>query len=123
MKKLLNFSGRMGRKDYFLSFISIIIIFASVEFLFNLNKQTLLGSLGQAGFMMVYSAVGLIALLCVIAQFSVVSKRLHDFNKTGLYGFLLILPIINLIFLMVLFFIKGDVGTNKFDLVSEIKVQ
>ncbi len=113
----------MNRKDYFLSFISIIIIFTVVQFLFDLNKQAILESLGQAGFMVVYSVVGFAALLCVIAQFSVISKRLHDFNKTGLYGFLMVVPIINLIFLVALFLIKGDIGPNKYDTVGEVKVQ
>jgi len=121
MKKLLNFSGRMGRKDYFLSFISITIIFTVIQFLFDSNKRMILDSFGQAGFMLVYSAIGLIALLCVIAQFSVTSKRLHDFNKTGLYGFLVIVPIVNLIFLIALLFIKGDVGPNNYDAVNEVK--
>lgn len=117
MRNLFKFEGRINRKNFTLSFIGIILFFFILQTIFNLSRPALFDTLGTLGFTLVYTAVAFVALLCAIIEFGLIARRLHDFNKSGWFGLLLFVPFVNLIFIIVLFFIKGTNGENNYGLV------
>ena len=50
----------------------------------------------------------------VVAQFALLIKRLHDFDKTGLISLISVLPLFNLLLMIVLALVPGTPGPNRF---------
>ena len=106
LKKYAVFSGRASRKEYWLFFLlyfSLIVITISIENILEIYDA-------QSGFGPISSitTVGL-AVPCI----SVLVRRLHDINKSGLWALLTLVPIANLV---LLFFscLEGTKGENRF---------
>jgi uncharacterized membrane protein YhaH (DUF805 family) len=114
MKNLFKFEGRIGRKNFALSFIGVVLFFFTLQTIFDLSRSSLFNTIGTLGFTLVYTAVAFVALLCVIIEFGLMTRRLHDLNKSGWYNLLVFIPFVNLIFILVLFFVKGSNGENKY---------
>lgn len=115
-KHLINFVGRIGRKEYLISFIAVTFFFGIVNYLFSTYKSGFINSYGTAWFMVLNLFVVLVAIYCVFFQAGLVIRRLHDFNKSGWWYLLFFVPIVNIIFLITLIFIKGTAGPNQYDL-------
>lgn len=99
IKKTFSFKGRMRRKSYFYSFLTIFVlvfIFASVDLIDQ----------GVIAFI-----VWVIVIL--LHAFSTV-KRLHDINKSGVHYWLGLIPIYNIYLAVVLFTRRGTVGDNAY---------
>jgi len=47
-------------------------------------------------------------------QFALAIKRLHDFNRSGLYSIILVFPGVNLVFAFLLALVPGNPGPNQF---------
>lgn len=104
-KKYTNFKDRAGRKEY-ICFITLFyaFMFAAVFFEKSLEKNSIL-----------YISIGLCGLLFIIPWISVHVRRLHDLNRSGWWFFLgTIIPFGIIILLVILLFLKGTTGPNKY---------
>ena len=103
-----SFEGRITRKTFNL----LGILPYSAIYTLALLLDMVLGTFNEA------TGVGLITALCVILSgypiLAMYAKRCHDRNKSALFLFLLLVPILNFaIFIGVMFF-RGTKGTNRF---------
>jgi uncharacterized membrane protein YhaH (DUF805 family) len=108
------YSGRMGRKAFVLSILSLF-------FGYLVSALLVIAILGPIlDFLHIRSAVSaLIPLLFIVIYYyllivSVLVRRLHDANLSGFYALLSIIPYINFIFLIVLTFISPKNEGNRF---------
>ena len=53
-------------------------------------------------------------LLTFISYLAVFVRRLHDLNRTGWWVLIAIIPIIGAVWLIVLYYLKGNRGVNRF---------
>lgn len=91
-----------------------LVIFAAVS-LSGSNFENLMASED-------FSAIGLIGaipLVVIVVLMFVVSifltiKRLHDFNRSGWFSLVLLIPLVNVLFMLVLFFWPGSKSANRF---------
>ncbi|MGN6647329.1 MAG: DnaJ domain-containing protein [Cytophaga sp.] len=97
--------GRLRRKDYIKRFLLLLFI--------PIVLNAFVGESGKHSdtFLMVIIVffIGLSVLIQSI-------KRLHDVNLGGIFCVLLIMPIVNTLFIIYLFFAPGTRGTNKYGL-------
>jgi uncharacterized membrane protein YhaH (DUF805 family) len=92
-------SGRMGRARYILYSIGLTML---IMFLAGLASAFL----GPAGaVVMIIAWVGVVVLSIMLTI-----QRSHDFNMTGWFSILTLVPLVNLIF----WFIPGTDGANRF---------
>jgi uncharacterized membrane protein YhaH (DUF805 family) len=92
-----NFEGRIARRDYWFGAAILLLLHLLSFFLFG------------------YGLVGYIARLLIwIAGLAIVVKRLHDWGKTGWLALIGFIPFIGPIFMIVLGFVEGEHGPNRF---------
>lgn len=102
LKKMFDFKGRSGKKEYFIFTIFELIIFIPLLLLERKYGRTPL--------------LNTLAIISVLIYFipytALATRRLHDFNLKGWWFFLSLVfsPIIFLMFC----FIKGDLNKNKY---------
>ena len=119
--------GRIGRMTYFswlfaLNFISSSIIYTA---LFASGLMMALASVLYTGqfsssqsstAFLVFIIIVLLAIYCVTFYLSIIFtiRRLHDRNHSGWLSLLLLCPLVNFIFMLYLYFAKGNEGINQF---------
>jgi uncharacterized membrane protein YhaH (DUF805 family) len=115
-KKLLNFSGRAKRSEFWLFQLQHILIIWFLVFGSGLtelplspeyNWFSLPTSINEG----IYSIASIIILYLFIPAFSVISRRLHDTNRSFFWAILFIVPIGNII-LLVFLCLRGTHGNN-----------
>jgi len=97
--KIFAVSGRIGRARYVVYSIVLSLLIMFVAGL----ATALLGPLGVA--VMVVAYVGLI-----VVSIMLTIQRSHDFNMSGWFSLLALVPLVNMIF----WFIPGTDGTNNY---------
>jgi uncharacterized membrane protein YhaH (DUF805 family) len=105
-----NFKGRARRSEYWyyaLTNFLIQMVFLCLFFLLSASDNVGIGLLFY-GLMMIYS------LAVLIPSLAVAVRRLHDVGKSGWFYFIVLIPIIGVIWLLVLFFTEGDQGVNAY---------
>lgn len=106
-----SFDGRASRKDYVVYYLvpAFALSFATgiISGILNLSL-----SVTMTWFAFSISLLSAIA----IAWIGIVmtTKRLHDWDKSGWMQLIFLIPIVGLIFWIVLFFVKGTPGANKY---------
>ena len=99
--------GRFNRSRfvayYFGFYIGAIFVMALLG--------SLIGSLGSTA-SLILMAIVYIPVLILMVIFGV--RRLHDLDQSGWFLVLMIIPILNLFFMLYLFFKRGTDGINKF---------
>ena len=107
LKKYFDFSGRARRKEYFLFYLFAIIIFF-ISFFIDFFIGTYDEELGW----------GLFSGICLIFFFipglAVQIRRLHDWDKSGWFLLLNLIPFVGWIIVFVLMCIPGNVGHNPY---------
>ena len=99
----ITFSGRLNRLPFFLIWA---LMMASSFVLGFLTEKFPNG--------LVIFATLAVALYISIYQVSAFIRRLHDIDKTAWLTLLVFVPIINFIFVLYLFFVKGTQGANQY---------
>ncbi|MFW6026632.1 MAG: DUF805 domain-containing protein, partial [Candidatus Woesearchaeota archaeon] len=61
-----------------------------------------------------YKQLWALVLTCLLVMISLISRRLHDINKSSLWSVLFFLPLINILFLFFLFFYPGTKEENNY---------
>ena len=108
--KYSDFNGRARRKEYWMWTLSVTIIF-----IFAMIMDNLLGLnfelMGQdLGYGWIYLVAGIAHLIPGLA---VVVRRLHDVGKSGWFYFIVLIPIIGVLWLLVLLCTEGKKEDNK----------
>lgn len=108
--KYSDFNGRARRKEYWMWTLSVTIIF-----IFAMIMDNLLGLnfelMGQdLGYGWIYLVAGIAHLIPGLA---VVVRRLHDVGKSGWFYFIVLIPIIGILWLLILLCTDGKKEDNK----------
>ncbi|HKY85635.1 MAG TPA: DUF805 domain-containing protein [Pseudorhodoplanes sp.] len=85
-----NFSGRIGRQQFWIALATVIVVWIAVRF--GTAELMDRSSVDTAYFLIVGMAV--ISLLLLLAVIPVLIKRLHDRNKSGHYLWLLLAAVV-----------------------------
>lgn len=95
-------NGRMNRLKYFVINLILFIPVTLIEFLLSTNDLVCL-----------FIAI---ILLFIILPIGIIAniKRLHDINKSGWFSFFCFVPLANLLLCLILLFVKGTTGPNRF---------
>jgi uncharacterized membrane protein YhaH (DUF805 family) len=109
LKQYTDFDGRARRKEYwmFTLFYTIFLIVASI-------MDNVLGTtFGEFGYGLFYILVSFALLLPSLA---VSVRRLHDVGKSGYMLFVMLIPLVGVIWLFVLSVIDSNPGENEYGL-------
>ena len=105
--KYVQFTGRAGRKEYWLFYlvnIALYLLFIILTSIFGNGVLTMIISV-------IYTLFGLAILLPGIA---VCVRRLHDVGKGGGWAFIAFVPIVGVFILLYFMIIKGEPNPNRF---------
>lgn len=102
------YRGRLGRLDYFLGGL-FLFLSASIPFtvlpLFTMNSNDENFLIGVAGIWMIF---------VFIFSISLITRRFHDMNMSGFWIFILLVPIVSLIYHLILLLQGGTASANNF---------
>lgn len=109
-------NGRFGRLSYLgwnmLMTFSLLIIIGMIA---AFSPGLFMDSSTLAGSSMVATVlIGLAYLVMLYFSFVFTIRRLHDRNHTGWLSLLILIPLVNLIFILYLIFAKGDDRPNQY---------
>ena len=88
--------SRLSRSEHGNRFLIFVITNAFISLLVHKSE-------GGASFLFVLISIGLL-----VFYFNIAVKRLHDLNMSGWHSLILIIPLVNLVVLLCLFFVKGS---------------
>mgnify|MGYP003642898338 CR=1 FL=1 len=108
--KLFSPEGRIGRIRFILYSFLVPIISMAIALVAGL-VLAFIPVIGPILAVLVYIAAGIWVL---VFDFFIVIKRCHDFDVSGWLSLLMIVPLIGGIFVLVLWFIPGTAGENRF---------
>ena len=100
-RQFVNFQGRASRKQYWMFYL-FYVIFYIICAVFDDLLQT--GGLLMA----------LFALVSILPSIAIVTRRLHDIDKSGWWQLLVFIPVIGAIVLLVFLVMKGTETENRF---------
>lgn len=105
VKNYAGFSGRAGRREYWMFFLVYILIYFGLAILTAIMPNMLAQLLGLVT--MVF-ALGLL-----VPSIAVGVRRLHDSDRSGWWMLLLLVPLAGL-YILYLMIIEGTNGSNRF---------
>lgn len=100
LKQYAEFSGRSGRKEYWMFVLFNFIISLGISFIAKSMEMPMLST--------VYS------LAIFLPSLGVGIRRLHDVNKSGWMLLVSLIPLVGFIWLIVLMATKGDESENQY---------
>ncbi len=116
----LSINGRFGRISFLAwLFITFIVVFTCLV----VGFMVLIGAVSippeQSGLLTglsigSYLAFAVLFIAFFYFMFIFAIRRLHDVNQTGWLSLLTVVPVINLVFYLYLFFAKGTAGPNNY---------
>ena len=109
LKNYATFSGRARRREYW--FFSLFVAIISVVTYLIDYTAGLSFTIGKTDFGIIQTIVGLFFLIPSIA---VTVRRLHDTDRSGVWYFMVLIPLIGSIWLFVLTVLNGTSGDNKY---------
>lgn len=110
-KNYANFSGRARRKEYWMFILVNILIFLVLA----LVLRSITDMIGIPEIKTIISSILAIYFIgIIIPLFSLITRRLHDINKSGSYYFIRFIPLIGPIWFIVLMSTEGTKGQNKY---------
>jgi len=107
LSKYAVFSGRAGRREYWMFFLFNLIFSIAARFVDATSGSEVL-FLGMRPISMLYG------LAVALPSLAVGVRRLHDIGYSGWWLLLLIIPFIGPVALLVMFCLAGDQGDNKY---------
>jgi uncharacterized membrane protein YhaH (DUF805 family) len=102
------FSGRVSRAAYFLGGLLLAVLQAFLLYRFTLVPQE--SAEGQVW----ATAFWAVMLISVWSNVALGVKRLHDLDKPGIIAAALFIPVISIIAFLVLCFLPGTPGPNRY---------
>lgn len=107
LKQYSDFSGRAGRKEYWM-FILFNIIFTIAAVIIDNILGITFAELGYGVFYILYT------LAVILPALAVSIRRLHDVGKSGWMILINLIPVIGPIWLLILFIREGEPGDNQY---------
>lgn len=116
-----SFDGRIGRFEFWF-FLLILNLIGGALFAITWGANLLTGRNG-----IIIGIIGYVIDLLIIAwpAMALSVKRCHDRNRSGLFVFIALIPLVNLWYIIEMLFLKGTEGRNKYGyptLESSLKV-
>jgi uncharacterized membrane protein YhaH (DUF805 family) len=113
--RVLSFSGRLGRVRYIAYLMGLFIgVWFGGGIVMAVTAPLLAASAGSsASFGMGLFAIAIYGFL-LVTSFMLAVRRLHDINASGWLSLLFLLPLVNVMFGVALWFIPGTKGANRF---------
>jgi uncharacterized membrane protein YhaH (DUF805 family) len=105
--KFFSTSGRLGRVRYLTYSIGYMVLFYLLP-LFVLGA--ILGAMGMENGTGVLVVTGISYALAIAVGLVLARRRAHDFDKSGWFGLLSLIPLVNFLFL----FMPGTDGENRY---------
>lgn len=106
LKKYFEFSGRAGRREYWVYTLINILILAGIGLLASL--------VGGASGNLIKQVQNLYSLVVFIPSLAVAIRRLHDTNRSGWWLLLSFVPLVGPIVLIVLMLLSSQPEDNKY---------
>lgn len=105
----LNFNGRLSCRDYFFSTTAVFYFFGILIVIIDLIGTFLLDEPE-------FTATAIIVLLitALVLLFAVDVRRNHDFDRSFIWSFLVLIPFVNIWYLLRQFCFTGDLEENKY---------
>ena len=107
LKQYSDFSGRAGRKEYWM-FVLFNTIFIVTAMLIDNVLGTTIGGMGYGFFYVLYT------LAVFVPAVAVCIRRLHDTGRSGWYFLVAFIPVIGGIWLLVLMVLDSRPGENRY---------
>lgn len=108
------FIGRICRSHYIFGLLFLFLVFVfTFTILFFIIP--FLGSIGEYLF---YAFAGVLGSFVTIMIPSLILRRLHDIGSSGVWLFLFMIPILGMLMSLILVFLPGNTGDNKYGSVS-----
>lgn len=104
------FEGRINRKFYITRSLIIAVVVMVLYFIIYAATTDIFGIMSDFGMMLTL----IVQLVGTVAGISLNIRRFHDFNKSGWWILIFMVPFVNLYFSIKLLCIRGDVGTNNY---------
>ncbi len=110
----LRFAGRIGRLQYFgfavIWYIILFIVMMAFSATVGVGPDPTASELSPG------AGLGWLGLsvLYMIATVSYGVRRLHDFDKSGWWYLLSLVPLVNFVFALILLFAPGTAGANRY---------
>jgi len=108
-RKAVVFQGRARRKEYWCFKLFGIIVFIALIFV-----DVSMGTFDETSQEVVVLLSGLYALAAIVPATSLVIRRLHDINWSGLWYLAFFVPVLNLFPMFGVMFADGSPGPNRF---------
>lgn len=110
-KELCTIEGRINRLKFFKNYAILFIMFLITSFLLGVIASLI-------GIEITETNLSILVILACLPYFipwwCLIFKRLHDFNKGKGLAILAVIPYVGTVFLIVLCFIPGTKGPNKY---------
>ncbi|UIR55702.1 DUF805 domain-containing protein [Sphingobacterium sp. SRCM116780] len=103
-----NFDGRARRKEYWMFFLSYMIVYLAI-----IIVAAILSSISSTLGGLVYGILSLASLAILVPSLAVAVRRLHDTNKSGWFLLLTLIPLAGF-YVIYLLVIEGDRGPNEY---------
>jgi len=122
LRRYFQLSGRARRREYWLFTLAIGLVQAGINAAFTTGAgQGGMGPGGMGSFAWAGSVSplgqtlsGLVALLVFIPSITVMVRRLHDVDRSGLWLLALLVPFVGWLILLLFMCLDGTSGTNRF---------
>lgn len=122
LRRYAQFSGRAQRKEYWMFFLFVLIVFAIAMVIDNLlgfgtttRYAAVTDNSAAAGFNSTGGIVTLLAMLALLLpSIAVAVRRLHDIDRSGWWLLIGLIPLAGAIVLLVFYCTDGTRGPNRF---------
>lgn len=132
--KLLTFSGRSSRSEFWWWYLFTYIIFQIISWaaltIFGINAALLLDASSDAS-QVLFGALGIggtfalcvISILQIIAWLPISIRRLHDTGRGGGWIFISLIPLIGWIWYLILLLLPSQLTDNRFGPIPNLQKQ
>lgn len=109
--KVFSAAGRLGRIRYLGYYFAISLLGGLAMVLLGVMTTVLPENLALT---MTFLVIGATYIFMIVVGFILSIQRLHDFNASGWWCLLFLVPVVNMILGLVLLFTPGTAGANRF---------
>jgi uncharacterized membrane protein YhaH (DUF805 family) len=109
MTKYSQFNGRARRAEYWWFALVNVLIAVGIS-----GVALILAAVSSALSVIAILAYVVFAIGIIIPGIAITVRRLHDTNKSGVWYFIVLVPVVGGITLLVLLLLDGDQGTNDY---------
>ncbi|MBR0261041.1 MAG: DUF805 domain-containing protein [Selenomonadaceae bacterium] len=111
IQEIFTIKGRINRGKFFKYYILVTLMGATATFVTSCMATFLTGDPNGSLVKMITVTW---AVLATAGACMLMTRRLHDLNRSGALFLVSFIPVVGLIFLVYLFFAEGNVGWNQY---------